>query len=245
MGNSSGRFDINTTIGVPDALTGERRKQMMALSEKARKTMPPAFKNEAQEGPVESEEGDRAVEIGAAAVARSYRVGGGGLLGLFSSSGYPPRRQLEEELGGLEGFFTLFGCHYCRMFADPRMRVLFDSRHADTNVSALEHGKRVGASLLDRWYGTRLFRQLGRGSAFFAVTPTHQRAKSCPMRPRGHRRAQRFTTTQRNAWIGHVCCAAEEVGASEDFRTRLGDWLAANIAVYAPWLDEETGQLVD
>ena len=50
---------------------------------------------------------------------------------------------------------------------------------------------------------------------------------------------------QRNAWIGHVCCGAEEAGASEEFRTRLADWLAANIGVYAPFLDEGTGALVD
>lgn len=59
---------------------------------------------------------------------------------------------VEAELGGVEAMFTVFGLHYCRMFADPRMNVLFDTRHADTNVSALEHGKRVASALMDRWF---------------------------------------------------------------------------------------------
>jgi hypothetical protein len=38
-----------------------------------------------------------------------------------------------------------------------------------------------------------------------------------------------------------VCawCAAEEVGASEEFRDELVDWLAGNIAFMGSFLDEE------
>ena len=68
---------------------------------------------------------------------------------------YPTRKMVEAELGGVEAMFTVFGLHYCRMFADPRMNVLFDTRHADTNVSALEHGKRVASALMDRWFVRR------------------------------------------------------------------------------------------
>merc|ERR1712228_775205 len=68
------------------------------------------------------------------------------------------------------------------------MNVLFDTRHSDTASSAIEHGKRVASALLDRWFGTRFFASLGRdhSTAFYQVTPTHVRAKSCPMRPMAH-----------------------------------------------------------
>ena len=79
---------------------------------------------------------------------------------------FPSLRDIEHELGGVEGFYTLFGIHYCSMFANPVMSVLFDSRHADTNVSALEHGKRVATLVLDRNLGTRYYDTLGRPSHF-------------------------------------------------------------------------------
>ena len=66
-------------------------------------------------------------------------------------------QEIESELGGVEGFFIMFGIHYCQMFANPRMSVLFDTRNADTNVCAYEHGKRIASVLLTRWCGTNHF----------------------------------------------------------------------------------------
>lgn len=217
--------------------------KLQALAAKAAASFPPPFVSSSQTGCVETTEGNRAVERGRQAMNdKPFMIPGAIMLGtLFGISprGYPSKEMVERELGGLEGIFTLFGCHYCRMFADPRMNVLFDSRHPDTNVSALDHGKRVASALMDRWYGTNYFESLGRGSSFSAVTPTHRRAKSCPMRPDHHRRAGRFTTTQRDAWIGHVCCAAEEVGASNEFQRQLGGYLAASVDIYAPFMEED------
>ena len=39
-----------------------------------------------------------------------------------------PVQELDNELGGVDGYFTMFGMHYVGMFANPRMRVLFDTR---------------------------------------------------------------------------------------------------------------------
>merc|ERR1711971_689408 len=73
---------------------------------------------------------------------------------------------------------------------------------------------------------------------FFQVTPTHKRAKACPMRPLQHQKHKKFTTTQRDAWLGHVICAAKQVGTSQDFQRSLGRWCAKNIDVYAPFVDD-------
>ena len=93
------------------------------------------------------------------------------------------------------------------MFANPRMNVLFDTRDKDSAVSAMDHGRRVAATILDGTHGTTFFRPLGRGwSGAFAVMGTHTKAKKCPMRPRAHqvnrpehshRGNRRFTTKQR------------------------------------------------
>lgn len=213
-----------TVDPIPEVLS-RGNTRFAELEAKAANAFPPAF-GPAPSSLVESDEGRRAVELG----RRAMQNAGGP---------HPSRSDFEREFGGLEGFFILFGCHYCRMFEDPRMNVLFDSRHADTNVSAKEHGKRVSSALLDRWFGTNYFMSLGRGNSFMAVTPSHQRAKGCPMRPQHHRAARLFTVTQRNAWLGHVCCAAEEAGASPEFQQKLGGWLAANISIYAPFLQEQ------
>merc|ERR1712228_136895 len=120
------------------------------------------------------------------------------------------------------------------------MNVLFDTRHSDTASSAIEHGKRVASALLDRWFGTRFFASLGRdhSTAFYQVPPTHVRAKSCPMRPMAHQKHKKFTTTQRDAWVGHVIRAAQQWQTSEAFQRALGYWLAKNIDVYAPFVND-------
>ena len=42
-------------------------------------------------------------------------------------------QELDNELGGVDGYFTMFGMHYVGMFANPRMRVLFDTRRGITS----------------------------------------------------------------------------------------------------------------
>jgi hypothetical protein len=41
-------------------------------------------------------------------------------------------------LNAQDGYFTLCGLHYCNLFADPRMNVLFDTRKPDSAVSAMD-----------------------------------------------------------------------------------------------------------
>lgn len=92
---------------------------------------------------------------------------------------------IEEELGGVDGLNTLFGVHYCNMWKNPRMVVLFDSRHPDTNVCALDHGKRIAAVLISRCLGDKSYWDaLGRDYDYGTSTNrSHNRAKVCPMRP--------------------------------------------------------------
>ena len=179
------------------------------------------------------------MEIGRLSIARAPKALGAAFA-MFSAFPFS-RERVEEELGGLEGVFTVFGCHYCRLFADPRMRVLFDTRFEDTNVSAMDHGKRLGSAMLDQWFGTRYFPSLKRDSsrAPIQIGPSHQRAKGCPMRPREHQRSGMFTVAQRNTWLGSVWCSLEEVGASDDFRNAVVDWMSGNIAFMGQFLDED------
>ena len=111
---------------------------MTAMAERASTTYPPEFTGTAQTGPVETEEGDRALAKGQWANAnRSPAPRDSGSTGQLPK-GFPSRAEVDEELGGVDGMFTLFGLHYCRMFANPRMNVLFDTRHADSAVNAME-----------------------------------------------------------------------------------------------------------
>jgi hypothetical protein len=71
--------------------------------------------------------------------------------------------ELEAELGGADGLYAVFGQHYVGLFANPRMNVLFDTRDKDSAASALEHGKRIAATLLDEVFHTRRYAALGRG----------------------------------------------------------------------------------
>jgi len=158
--------------------------------------------------------------------------------------GFPTLEEMDNEIGGVDGFFTIFGLHYCRIFADPRMQVLIDSRHKNSNVSAMDHGKRTSSTLLDIKYNTRYFADLGHNGSRgdFAVMSTHQQAKRCPMRPKEDLRHGKFTINQRDTWVGNVILSAEEVGASKAFVDKLGTWLARNVSVYAPFYNEETGK---
>ena len=249
-----GTFDAKSSPGYdPSKLSGERLERMKACAHKASTTFPPPFSNEPYEGPVSTPEGDKALERGKWANANRQKAPrDSGSTGSFGP-GFPSMKELDDELGGPEGLFTVFGLHYCQFFANPRMRVLIDSSHADSAVSAMDHGKRNGATIVDLVYNTRYFASLGRGgSGAFAVMGTHNRAKKCPMRPKaqqvampkGHPRGnRRFTTDQRDTWVGQVMLGAEECGASEPFVKKLGLWLAMTVSAYAPFVDEKTCEL--
>ena len=97
-----------------------------------------------------------------------------------SSTGGPTMEKIEKELGSIDGFFTMFGCHYVGMFSNPRMNVLFDTSHKnDANSNALDHGKRVASSLLDLQFGTTYFGSLGRSHhlARVVVQSSHMKVK--------------------------------------------------------------------
>ena len=110
-------------------------------------------------------------------------------------------QDLENELGGVEGFFIIFGMHYCHMFANPRMNVLFDTRHADANVNAYEHGKRVAATFLTRITGTNYSAKIGRGNSMSMIAKAHGRSKKCPMRPQREQKALPEGHPRAEAWF--------------------------------------------
>lgn len=91
-------------------------------------------------------------------------------------------------------------------------------------------------------------------SALFhlACQSVFRQHSKCPFRPKseqvempkGHRKAnRRFTTDQRDSWVGSHMAAAAECGASEAFQTKYGLWLAMLVSAYAPFVDEKTGKL--
>ena len=246
-------INARTSTGIPLNLTGDKLTLMTALTQKCSSSFPPAFTNNSYEGNVETELGNKALEKGRWAYSRRKPApkdsGSSGKL----NPGFPSREEIDNELGGIDGFFTLFGLHYCNMFANPRMYVLFDTRKSDSAVNALEHGKRIACTLLDEMHNTSYFQALNRGfSGAFAVMGTHAHAKLCPMRPKsqqiatptGHRKAnRRFTTKQRDTWVGSIMCAAEECQCSKAFEEKFGLWLAMTVSAYAPFIDEDTGVL--
>lgn len=220
-------------------------------------TFPPPFRNESYEGPFSTTKGDLALERGRWANSQRKKAPYNSGSRMAFNKGYPSMSEIEKELGGVQGFFTLFAMHYCGMFTNPRMNVLFDTRdEQDAKTSAMEHGKRIAATLLDTWFGTSHYAKLGRGrrSGLFTVDGTHLKAKNCPMRPKSQQVSlpknsqrysgnRRFTTDQRDSWVGHVMIAAEECKCSIEFQNKLGLWLAMTVSGYAPFVDEQTGNL--
>ena len=58
------------------------------------------------------------------------------------------------------------------------MWVLFDTRDRDTAVNAMEHGKRIAATLMDETLGTAYFRHNGQThSHIHARTHSHAHAR--------------------------------------------------------------------
>ena len=150
----------------------------------------------------------------------------------------PSQQEIEEQLSGVEGIMVLFACQYRRMYQDPLLYVLFDVNHPDTNVSALEHGTRLGTVIADRMLGGQRWRKLNRGDNLFeTLHDTHDRAKSCPMRPRHHQH-KGFTVTQRNAWLGHNNAASLEMGCTKKFADKFTSHLASLMGFYGPWIND-------
>ena len=148
----------------------------------------------------------------------------------------PTQKEVEEQLVSVEGLNLLFACQYRRMYQDPLLYVLFDVSNPDTNVSALEHGTRIGTVVADRTLGGQRWRRLGRGNNLFeTLHDTHDRAKGCPMRPKSHRN-RGFTINQRNAWLGHNHAASLEIGCSQKFADALTSHLASLVGFYGPWI---------
>ena len=253
----------NDTLVFCSLLDKTKQEKMKTLAHKASQTFPPCFTNEPQLENIlelectsieEKELSAKALEKGRNVMkSRSFAPFDSGSTGIIPP-GYPLMDDIDFELGGIDGFIILFSCHYIGMFSNPRMKVLFDTRREeDSKSSAMDHGKRIACTLLDLWYGTNHFSSLGRGSnGAFAVAGTHRQAKNCPTRPlsqqtplpKGSPRAsKRFTVNQRDSWVGHICLAAEECETSKEFQTKFGWWLATAVSAYAPFYDEETGEL--
>jgi hypothetical protein len=202
MAGRSGHDALHSPGWNATLMSGERLERMKACAEKANTAMPPNFTGKPFMGPESTPQGDRMLERGRWANANRNKAPRDS-----GSTGRPTMQELQTELGGPDGFFTLCGLHDVNLFANPRMHVLFDTRDLDTAVSAMDHGKRIASTLLDETLGTRYFSSLGRGgSGAFAVMGTHSKAKQCPMRPTsqqkqlpsGHRKAnRRFTVDQR------------------------------------------------
>ena len=135
----------------------------------------------------------------------------------------------------------LFACQYRRMYNDPLLNPLFDGRDPDTNVSALEHGKRLGSLIADRMLGGRRWNMLNRGTdnVFEALHNAHDKAKACPMRP-AWQRNRGFTENQRDAWLGHNFAAAvHDLGIKEQAASKLTLHLATLMGFYGPWIKDE------
>ena len=137
----------------PARLSGARLDRLKACAAKAAATFPPPYTHQPYEGPLSTEAGDRMLQRGRWANAhRAKAPKDSGSTGHFGP-GWPTAAELDSELGGPDGFFTLCGLHYCNLFANPRMVTLFDTRDADTAVSAMDHGKRIASTILVRHSG--------------------------------------------------------------------------------------------
>ena len=138
---SSSRHDAVSSPGY-DALnmSSELLDRIKPLAEKAASSFTPDFIDGPQVGGVEPPEGDRALARGRWAMARrSPAPKDNGRTGAMNP-GNPTMEEIQVELGGVDGWFTMFGLHYCTMLANPRMSVLFDTRQDHTRASALDHG---------------------------------------------------------------------------------------------------------
>ena len=140
--------------------------------------------------------------------------------------------ELVESFGGRDAYMRIFDSFYQRMFADPRMNVLFGWRKRE--LPTAEHGRRLGSFIL----------QFNGISDEYSKTPhdgfptAHQHAKRCPMRPKEHQEHARFTKQQRDAWLGHMSFAMKENKVPEGLCAALLNFLCAGMPRYGPFVEE-------
>ena len=150
---------------------------------------------------------------------------------------HPSASDINEKIGK-DLMLEWFGMFYRRMMADPRMAVLFDTSHADTNVSAAIHGERLALALMTQWCGDPGYYKLRgrRGTHMFHVLQvSHQRAKGCPMRSRSLQ-GRGFTVDQRDSWLGHLWYAGEECSVPSKLRDHIVLHLGTAIGLYGPFV---------
>ena len=148
---------------------------------------------------------------------------------------FPPSPYDIETKIGRDRMILWFGTFYKRILDDPRMAVLFDTNHKESNVSAAEHGKRLALAILSQWTADQsYFHEVG--DLHKRLMSGHQRAKNCPMRSkklRGHG----FTTAQRDSWLGHLWYAGEE--CEIPLKDQIVQHLAAVIGLYGPFVKDD------
>ena len=178
----------------PARLSGARLDRLKACAAKAAATFPPPYTHQPYEGPLSTEAGDRMLQRGRWANAhRAKAPKDSGSTGHFGP-GWPTAAELDSELGGPDGFFTLCGLHYCNLFANPRMVTLFDTRDADDDMADIledEMGKGAfpgvlhcfssGRRLAERALDIGFYISLSGIVTFKNASEIQECAKSCPV----------------------------------------------------------------
>lgn len=152
-------------------------------------------------------------------------------------SGVPrsPTKAMVEELGGREAFLEVIGTFYERLFADPRMRVLFTEFRDEK--SPQEHGRLLGSFILVFIGGdSKHYRAMVSSGKGHGLSAGHTRAKRCPHRPVVHQ-GKPFTWQQSRAWLGHMEAACTASRMSSDFAQSLVLLLARRMWVYEPFIE--------
>ena len=139
---------------------------------------------------------------------------------------------LVEEAGGRDGFVKIFVEFYNRLFADDRMNVLFAVPKAE--LPPEEHGRRLATFILHMLEISDEYQR----TPHEGFARAHQRSKRCPMRPKEHREAARFTVQQRAAWLGHLSLACDAVETPKELKDGLICTLAHRINMYGPFIEE-------
>jgi len=140
--------------------------------------------------------------------------------------------EILKRVGGRDAWMKIFSTFYRRLFADPRMNVLFGWRNVELETT--EHGRRLGSFILD-FNGV---------SDEYSRTPhdgfphAHQKAKRCPMRPEKHQKHARFTYQQRDAWLGHMSLACDEADAPDSVKSAIMRFVLEGIHLYGPFIQE-------
>ena len=144
-----------------------------------------------------------------------------------------PSRQQIEKLGGPQKYCEIIGQFYSRFLEDPITKVLLDRTHADSDVTAEEHGKRLGLMFLQRYGISDDYTRL-RGNLFHNLNKAHTRAKKCPMRPSSEKNGG-FTLTQVYLWLGYQQQALESFGVDEKIVKVIIKHYCGVMGFYAPF----------